>query len=257
MQPTIQHYYNQIKDLKTPEEFISEIRQRTQDYDDLFTEEVIAHLIVDELDRNTQSIISIKDVHLGMECTIRGIITEINETKTFTRKNNTKGKLRKYLLTDETGSIPIILWNDDTEILTTDHLQNQATITIINGYSKKGYQGIELNIGRWSKIEISEPPKHKPANDHLKEKHSITGTIETIEPTSIFFKEDDTEGFIAKVTININGNIQSVICWNEQVKTIQQYTKGDTITITQATYRYLNGKQEIHVNGNATIIKKD
>ena len=134
-------------------------------------------------------------------------------------------------------------------------MHNGSIITVINGYSKNGYNGVEINVGRWSKVNISECAEPKNKKDHPKEKQVINGKIESIQPTNIFFKEDGTEGFIAKILLQINNKIQTVVCWNEQVKNIQQYKKGDQITIKNVSYRYSNGEQEIHVNGNAIISK--
>jgi len=255
MDANIQKYYDSIKDLKTQNEFNEEIQQRKKQYDNLFTEEVIAYLIVDELERNKHCTTCVKDIHAGMESTINGGITEISDTKTFIRKNKSMGKLRKFILTDETGSIPVILWNEDTGLIQEEHMHNGSMITVINGYSKKGYNGIEINVGRWSKVNISESTEPKNKKDHPKEKQIIDGKIESIQPTNIFFKEDGTEGFIAKILLKINNKIQTIVCWNEQVKNIQQYKKGDQITIKNVSYRYSNGEQEIHVNGNAIISK--
>jgi replication factor A1 len=256
MENNLESAYEKIKDLKTLEEFYREIDSRKTKYDNLFTDNVIALLIIDELDRNQQTTIQIKDIHPGMECSIKGTIQEISEKKEFTRKNQTKGILRKCIISDNTGIIPLILWNDDTNLIEEKHVQNGSMIKIINGYTKKGYHGLELNVGRWSKVEINEIFSPKKPKNQLKEKQIISGIINHIEPTNIFFKEDGTEGFIAKILLKTKNGMKSLIFWDEQVKTLQQFSKGDNISIQNISYRYLNGEQELHVNGNALITKK-
>jgi len=244
-----------ISDLKTTKEFKEEIIKRKKTYDDLFTDELIAYIIIDELGRNQQKTILIKDIHPGMECTIKGTISELSEIKTFTRKNNSTGKLRKCIITDESGSIPVILWNDDVNLIDSSHLTDKSMITIINGYTKKGYQGMELNVGRWSQVTIEQNNHTTNHQNHKKEQLTINGTIKEIQPTNIFFRDDGSEGFITKITIENDQGSQQLILWDDQVKAIQQYKIGDSINITNISYRYTNGNQEIHVNGSSEIKK--
>jgi len=253
MEQQIKAYYSLVKDLKSSDEFEKEITTRKQEYDSLFTDELIAYLIVDELERNKQKTIPIKDINAGMECTIQGTISEVSETKRFTRKNNSKGKFRKCIITDESGSIPVILWNEDTDLIDQKHMENGSLVTIINGYTKKGYHGMEINVGRWSKIKITKNDNVKPHNTHTKERTRISGIIKKIESTNIFFRDDGSEGFITKVIVKTSQGNRSLILWDDQVKTIQQYHLGDTITVNNVSYRYVNGEQELHVNGNAEI----
>ena len=257
MEQRITSYYHLISDLKTLDEFKQEIIKRRQIYDDLFTDDLIAYLIIDELGRNTQQSILIKDIHPGIECSIKGTLSELSEIKSFTRKNKSSGKMRKYVITDESGSIPVILWNDDVNLLNESHMRNKSIINIINGYTKKSYHGLELNVGRWSQVIIVQ--NHKPSNHtkHTQEKYSIKGNIKEIQPTNIFFRDDGSEGFITKVIIDTDQGPQHLILWDDQVKTIQHYQNGDSIIISNISYRYVNGNQELHVNGSAEIKKNE
>ena len=255
MEQRITTYYQMISDLKTLDEFKEEITQRKKTYDDLFTDELIAYLIIDELGRNQQQTILIKDIHPGMECTIKGTLSELSEIKTFTRKNNSTGKLRKCIITDESGSIPVIFWNDDVNLIDDSNLKDKSMITIINGYTKKGYQGMELNVGRWSQVTIEQNNNQSNHQNHTKEQLNINGTIKEIQPTNIFFRDDGSEGFITKIIIETDNGPQQLILWDDQVKTIQQYHIGDSIKITNISYRYTNGNQELHVNGSSEIKK--
>lgn len=253
----IEQLYEPIKDLKTKEEFMQEIQMREDEYDHLFDEQTLATLIVDELGRNTEGHVKINDLHPGIECTVTGMITSIAEPKTFQRKNGGSGKLGKCILTDETGSVPLILWNEDVGYIEKQTIKQNTMVTIINGYTKKGYNGLEVNVGRWSKLEISDET-HTPKslnNETMHASEEITGTIQDIQPTTIFFKDDGTEGFLTKITLNTQKGSQNLMIWDKQVKHIQQYKKGEKINIKHIDYRLHNGNTEIHVNGRAIISK--
>ncbi|GAH66207.1 unnamed protein product [marine sediment metagenome] len=60
----------------------------------------------------------VKDVRsIDKHLTIRGTVNKINAVHKFTRKNGSTGKLGSFRLSDTTGSIKVVLWDDKTSIL--------------------------------------------------------------------------------------------------------------------------------------------
>jgi ssDNA-binding replication factor A large subunit len=255
MEQTIQHFFTFVKDLHSETSFQQEIQTRKQEYDELFDEETIAYLLVDEMGRNTDAFIKIKDLHPGIECAVTGMITSIGDVKTFQRKKGSQGRLVKLILTDETGSTPLIFWNEDVSLIENNTYTINTRVTIINGYTKKGYHGIEINVGKWSKIECEDHKNNLPdiSIKQTPEEDSIQGILSEIKPTNVFFRDDGTEGFITKICLKTSQGIKQLILWDKQVKNIQQFKIGDSICINHIDYRYINGLKEMHVNGKAQI----
>ena len=110
--------YDQIKDIKTKDQFKKEIAKLVKEYDELFDEDTAALLIVDELGENKQNISNIADLESGTECTVFGKITNINSSRNFNRKNGRTGKVINLELTDETGKCGLALWDKDVELVT-------------------------------------------------------------------------------------------------------------------------------------------
>ena len=83
MHKTKDQLYQQIKDIKSKEEFKKEIDKIQKEYDNLFNEDTAALLIVDELGRNREN------------------ISKINKKVNFCRKlkNNCKYWKRKITVT--------------------------------------------------------------------------------------------------------------------------------------------------------------
>ncbi|MFH1100899.1 MAG: OB-fold nucleic acid binding domain-containing protein [Methanobacteriota archaeon] len=261
MQHTTTQLYERIKDLKTRKEFTTLIRTRSQQYDGLFDDNTIALLIVDELGRNTQSITPIAHMQPDTDCTIQGTIAAIHEPKTFQKKNGAKGKVINLDIRDATGSSRLVLWNEDADQL--DRIHIGTTIKIINGYVKNGFNGIEINLGRWGALEIE--PKHdttkkivNPEPNHTSEPPtSVTGVLTKREPTRAFFKDNGEFGFVTTITIkNPSNQEQQLTLWGENVKQIQHFKIGEPIHITGITQKQYNGKTELHLNGDSTI-KRD
>lgn len=253
----IEDLYDSIKDLKTKEEFQQEINQLQTEYDYLFDEQTSALFIVDQLGRNTAGQVTIADLHPGLESTVIGAITQIQPPRTFQRKNGSTGRVANLIITDDTGSIPLVLWGDDVELVTNKDIQLNTQLKVINGYTKKGYNGTEITVGRWSSIEILKT-HHRLSTEQQKqtpETTEITGTIQQILPTTVFFKNDGSYGFVAKLKLRTKKGQTLITLWDDQVKQMQQYKTGDLICIQQVDVKQNNGTKEIHVNGKATITR--
>ncbi|KYK29406.1 hypothetical protein AYK20_05515 [Thermoplasmatales archaeon SG8-52-1] len=248
--------YQQIKDIKSKEEFQKDIDKIKKEYDGLFDEETSALLIVDELGRNKENIIKIKDLRPGIDSTIYGNITKINQSRNFNRKNGSTGRVVNLELTDETGSCGLALWDKDVELVKNKTIKKGTDIKIINGYVKDGFNGIEINIGRWSIIEIE--PVDKPDSEINKTPiiEKLKGKLIEIEPTRAFFKDNGEFGFVTNIKLETKEEIKKITVWDEKVKEIKKIKKGSYIEITDVDIKEKNGEKEIHIN-NKGVIKKN
>lgn len=255
MHNTKDELYEQIKEFKSKEDFEKEIKKKQKEYDDLIDEETIALLIVDELGKNKQDICKISDLQSGSECTVFGRITNINESRNFTRKNGSAGKVINLEITDDTGSSRLVLWNKDVELVKNKTIKIGTCVKVINSYIKDGYTGLEINLGRWGLIEIE--PVDIPEVDNIEvDSNIINGTLNEIEPTRAFFKDNGEFGFVTNIKItDKEGTVKTLSVWDEKVKELQKIKKGTLVEIENIDIRTNNGKKEMHVNGKSSIKK--
>jgi len=254
MHKTKDQLYETIADLKTKDEFEKEIKKRFKDFDGLIDEDTIALLIVDELGRNKQTISKIAELKRDEDCTVVGAVTDIRESRKFTRKNGSSGTVANLELSDETGYCRLVLWNDDVKLVKNKTIQKGTTLKVINGYVKDGFNGLELNVGRWSLIEIEPEDASPVGNKKLNiPDREVQGALVEIKPTNAFFKDDGEIGFVTKIKIKDKDTVRSLTLWDEKVKEIQKYKIGDNIRINNFDERNSNGKTELHVNGRSTI----
>lgn len=256
MQKTKEQLYDQIKDLKTKKEFNSEIKKRQKENDDLLDEDTIALLIVDELGRNQQNISKISDLQPGTDTTIYAKVTNISKSRTFNRKNGSSGRVINLEITDELGTCGLALWDQDVELVKNGSIKIGTNVKVINGYVKDGFNGLEINIGRYGMLKTNpegmpELKDETPKNN----KNMIDGKLVGMEPTRAFFRDNGDFGFVAKIQIENKDGIQTLSVWDEKVKEIQKFKEDDTILIENIDFRQRNGETEIHVNGKATIKK--
>lgn len=254
-----QELYGLISDDMSWDAFEKEIDKRYTEYDTLFDKDTIALLLVDEMGRYTHSVLSLSDLHPGIEATIVGTITYADPVKTFQRKNGGSGRYVRCGITDETGSCVLLLWNEDTKLVESNKIQPGSTVKIINGYTKKGYHGVEVHVGKWSSVETVNGPigsveETEKGNTSLG--FALQGKIDSIEATRAFFKDDGSYGFVTTITLITSDGMEQVTFWDEKVKQLQGFKKGDRIKIENVDTRKREGTLEYHVNGKA-LIKKD
>lgn len=253
MQESIESLYQKIKDIKTKDEFLKEINNLQIEYDHLLDDESAGLLIIDKLGRNNQVYSKISDLKPKTECTIVGKITDIKNHRNFNRKNGSIGKVTNLEITDETGSCGLALWDKDAELVKNKKIKIGTNIKIINSYIKDGFNGIEINVGKYSLIEIESDKKIE-----LKEKQtskSIKGKLIEIMPTRPFFKDNGEFGFVTNIKIQNKNGIKELTLWDEKVKEIQKYKVGDNIEFKNTDKKQKNGITEIHLN-NKSMIKK-
>ena len=255
MQNLINNFYDKVKDLIEQDKFVNEIIKIKNDSDDLFDENICKLLLIDKLDRNDYSFSKISNLEPGMESTIFAKVSNIGDIREFQKKNGKKGRVVNLEIMDDSGICRLVLWDRDVDLIKNDAIELNSNIKIINGYVKKGLDRIEINIGRWSFIEIVEKNNYLFDNN-LKNEKPISGRILEIMPTRPFFKNNGEYGFFTSVKIKEKNQIKNIFIWDEKVKEIQQYKSGDLIIFERVDYKNKNGIIENHVNSNS-IIKKN
>jgi len=252
MQYTVDELYEKIKDIKTKKEFEIEIKNIQEGYEDLFDKETAALLIIDMLGKNEGNLSKINDLDSGMECTVLGEVSSIGDVREFNRKNGGTGRVVNLEISDETGSCKLALWHSDVELVENNSIRLGSKIKIVNGYVKNGYNGIEINVGRWGMIETDNNENNfmKIENDNI-----ATGTIIDIQPSKAFFRDDGEFGFVTNLILDTKKGKKTITLWDKKVKEIQNFKKGDKIKIENINAKQKNGNIEYHLNGNSKIEK--
>ena len=131
----------------------------------------------------------------------------------------------------------------------------KSKVKVINGYIKNGFNGIEINVGRWSLIEIGPEKQVISATEKSEKNIVIKGKLVDVEPTKAFFKDNGDFGFVAKIKIETKEGIKQVIIWDQKVKEMQKIKKGDYLKIENADIKKISDIKELHVNSNGVITK--
>ncbi len=101
--------------------------------------------------------LKIKNLVSGMNnVDLTAKIIKIFEPRNF-EKNGKSGVVNNIILGDETGTVRMSLWNDETDLIKKNDLKEGVCIKLTGGYTKEDNRGNpELRIGRKGKIEVIE-----------------------------------------------------------------------------------------------------
>jgi hypothetical protein len=101
----------------------------------------------------------IKDITSNMRnISIHGKVEKVDEIRDFVRKDGSHGRVGSFILSDETKSIKVVLWDNKCSLLNQSNFVVGGQVKIMNAYSKintfYGKNAIEIHLGKFSKLEI-------------------------------------------------------------------------------------------------------
>lgn len=231
-------YYDKVKDLISKEDFEDIIKKLDEEFDNLLDREILEYLIVDEMGRNKKSIVPISEVKPNRSCTVFGMVME----KIVSNKNI------KLIISDNTSSCSLNLWDNNAEIGRC--VQIGDVVKVVNGHAKFGEEGIEINAGRWSLLEIN--PKDAPS---IKIK-PVFGVLIEKDFTEVKFDNNGNVRFFKRIQIKDNSNIYIVNVWDDHVKLINGLKIGEFVTIENPVRKLISGKLEIEARAASRITTK-
>lgn len=160
LEETIKEILMSRSDL-TRKEIREMIKKKKEGVCDFLTDETAARIVASELGLKTlqepfQLKIQIQDLIPGLnDVTIGGRVVSIYPSKIFIRRDWTEGKIAKILVSDPTGTLRVVLWDNKTEIIEKGKIHREQKIRISHGYVRQGLDGNpELHLGDKGTIDI-------------------------------------------------------------------------------------------------------
>ena len=93
----------------------------------------------------------ISDLRQGMKrVDVEAKVLEVSEPREVqSRYTGQRFKVAEAIITDGTGTIKLVLWNEQIDLVNTDDI-----VRIENGYVKTFRGEIQLNVGRYGKLTV-------------------------------------------------------------------------------------------------------
>ena len=136
-----------------------------------------------------------------------GKILQIFETREFTRKDGTGGKVSSFLFGDSSETVKVVLWGEKADIVKNEYFRVNELIRIIGAYCKKGKgNNLEVHLGKRGKILLSPEITNKNLRLRLDSIKVKCQNGRKIKSKSISKIKDLVESF--KYIKTIRGQIQ-------------------------------------------------
>lgn len=222
-----------------------------------------------------EDITPIGDYQEMQNITVLGVVTKLQDIKTFIRKTDgSEGKLRSFSMADGTGEIRVTLWGDDVEI----DLNKGDIVKIVDGtersdeYTLSGYSintnwntQIVLNppvdeerLAIFEEIKSSLHPVtlediHESDDDGLE--IDVVGRMMVIQEAREFERDDGNFGIVRSILLADGTGKAEMALWGD--KASDNYKLGEIYLIENARIRLGEIDVSLNVGASSRIIELD
>ena len=160
LEEIVERILSSRSDLKR-EEVLEMIEKKKRGAGDFLTDETAARIVASELGvesgkKPLRLEIQIQDLVSGLnDVTVAGEVVALYPPKIFTRRDWTEGKLASLLVSDKSGTLRVVLWDDKVDLVESGKIQREQNIRISHGYVREGWgENLELHVGKRGSIEV-------------------------------------------------------------------------------------------------------
>jgi replication factor A1 len=258
----------------TPDDLQRIIQTKIDGAGSLLTEEGATFMVANEfgIDLSNGNVVGtgmkIKDLIIGAtDATIIGVVNAVSPPTTFVRRDGVEGQVARLAVSDDTGNVRVVLWNEKTDIIRQGEVSPNQTVRISHGYVRAGLTGDpELNVGRRGTVVVlSSAPafEQEIPQSSLKKIHNLAegdyfvnfvGVIKGFSQVSSFRRANGMQGQVMRVRLaDATGRVR-VVLWDDQVDSVKETQRGDVLEIVGGQVRRgLGNVLEVHVGRLAQV----
>jgi len=156
----------------TADQLMQEIEKKRAEYD-MLTDEGALVLIANEagivLEEPAKiSTMKIADLKPGMQdLDIVGRVVRITPPRDFTRRDGSTGYVCSLILSDNTASVRLTLWDQECRLL--EDIKENDILRVVGGVCRSGPRGVEIHTGRRARFALNPSASEDPRVQNLGE----------------------------------------------------------------------------------------
>ncbi|MCW4034030.1 MAG: OB-fold nucleic acid binding domain-containing protein [Candidatus Bathyarchaeota archaeon] len=227
------------------------IQKKKSEVPNFLTDETAARITASELgvknvNKTHRFKIQIKDIFSGLnDVTVSGKVVSVYPPKTFKRKDWTEGKLASVIVSDQTGTLRVVLWDNKVDWVEQGRIQRDQTIRFSHGYVREGLDGNpEIHLGDKGRIKILDEQTKKLA-DITKVGGPITveGTVATTPQFREVTTAKNEKVFVASFHLSDSSTKIRVSVWRNLAEEVKDLAVGTRLKMKNvyAKKGYENG----------------
>ncbi len=159
-------------------------------------------------------------------------VKKIFPSSTFERQDSSKGKVMRFMIADNTGEVPIVVWNEKADEME-KALKVGDKLQIVNGKVKKSFgEGIEVNVDGSSYIGPFTESRGTSQIVDLKEDSglvSVEGKVATKPVLRNVNTRRNEQVKLATFELEDESGRISVSAWRHQADTAEKLMVGATV----------------------------
>jgi ssDNA-binding replication factor A large subunit len=188
----------------------------------------------------TMKIGEITHAHKSNKINVVGTVKKLFSTSTFEREDSSLGRVMRFLLTDETGEISAVVWNEKVDELE-GNLKEGIRLQVVDARVRKALnEGVEIHVDAGTYVELLAPTEEFSKIASLREGLGIVN-IEGEVVTKPMFRDVKTpkgEGVkVASFELKDETGRIWVSTWRNHAETVKVLKVGDRIIIKDAYVR--------------------
>jgi ssDNA-binding replication factor A large subunit len=199
------------------------------------------------------------------DVSVAGRLIAVYPVRTY--EGEKSGKYAALMIADDEGTLRVMLWNEQANLVERGELKIGQTLRLLHGYTRADRYGkAELHLGGKSRIEVDPPEKNSlfPAAEKFTTKIGsltsasgtvhISGVVKAISGTTNFPRSDEVEGKVMRVTLADDSGQVTAVVWNEKTDELKALKANSRVLLINARVKESqNGGFEVHVDSNTCI----
>jgi len=177
----------------------------------------------------------IAEIRKKTRASILGIVQQIYSVSTFERSNGSQGKVMRLQLSDETGQITAVFWNEKVDEL--GDIKRGDYLQILNSRVKEGLnKQLELHVEKSTQIETSHTVKKVKIADIKEERGFIIveGVVATTPKTTQVTTTRNEKVTVTSFDLEDNTGKIKVSVWRKLTEVAKNIGMGTKIRINNA-----------------------
>lgn len=202
----------------------------------------------------------IKDIAKADKCVnLKGTVKQVWSLSTFTKQDQTTGTVVHFVFSDETGDVPVVVWNEKAvEVEKT--LQKNAEVQLVNGRVKTGLNGeVEIHVDTSACMEVFASPKQLTKIALLDENLddvNVEGEVATLPATKEVTTSKAETVMLTSFELKDETGAVWVSAWRQHAKTASALIRGDKIRLENVYVKKgYEGKKEVTTKAASNLTR--
>ncbi len=192
------------------------------------------------------------------------IVSELSPPSEFTRSDGTVGRVARLRLSDETGRILAVLWNEHAELAET--LKKGDAVKVTNARIRLGLnKETEIHVNSTSQVERLQnpPPGMEECPPTLRKIRDLSpglasvdvvGRVVAVGRIRLFERPSGQQGRVGDLTLIDETGYVHLSLWDEKAEALEHVRKGDVVLVQSAyTMTRLGGSLSLNLGRLGTL----